>query len=344
MLRPVAFVPGSSPDTSSSFFHPGYHGNSLHSTEDEGVQIRKFYEDTISNVSTSSSQRDTSPKRILTSNNDVQRSPTLKPKLSLAEFLKCAAENDVSIISKYVAAGFDLDAEDLFGWTALMCAAQRGSFETIRLLALSGADYRKANRKNQTAKDLALITGVTMSSTHANVIAYLTELEKYTSFDAMEAELSNEPDGSQESQPSKPFFCPTCGVTFHETTTADHQTSILHQLNTGSQPTRTLYGLSEFNIGFRMLKKAGWDSEKGLGVDQTGRKFPLATVFKRNRHGLGHGQSMKETPRVTHYPHLLEAGKKDRKPDVCITRQEMNTKEMAARQQNMRLRRELNGL
>ena len=92
-------------------------------------------------------------------------------------------------------------------------------------------------------------------------------------------------------------------MTFEQTTPEEHQTSILHQLHSGHAPPRTVYGLPESNVGFRLMRKGGWDSEKGLGVEGTGRKYPIPTVFKRNRRGLGGGAA--ESARVTHYPHLM---------------------------------------
>lgn len=48
-----------------------------------------------------------------------------------------------------------------------------------------------------------------------------------------------------------------------------------------------------------MLEKMGWDSSKGLGPQSEGRMEPVATVFRRDKTGIGH---RKETPRITHFP------------------------------------------
>ena len=164
MLRPVVFISSSTSDTPSSFLqNNSSHRNDIQNREDEGLEIRKFYEDTISTEFNPLFQRHisssprllTSPKR-KTQLSQERRTPKLK--LSLSDFFRSAAENDVSKISAFISAGFDLDAEDMFGWTAQMCAAQIGSFEALRLLVLSGADYKKTTKKNQSAKDLVMLS------------------------------------------------------------------------------------------------------------------------------------------------------------------------------------------
>ena len=48
-----------------------------------------------------------------------------------------------------------------------------------------------------------------------------------------------------------------------------------------------------------MLKKMGWQEQKGLGKHKNGPLQPLKTQLKRDRKGLGKGKKLEK--RVTHF-------------------------------------------
>ena len=99
-------------------------------------------------------------------------------KPSVNGLLLSAADNDMRRLTHYVSTGFDLNSTDMFGWTALHCAAQKGSFETVQLLIHSGADFTRKNSRQQSAADLASV------SHHDAIASYLRELEdNYEVFD-----------------------------------------------------------------------------------------------------------------------------------------------------------------
>lgn len=52
------------------------------------------------------------------------------------------------------------------------------------------------------------------------------------------------------------------------------------------------------NIGYQILKDTGWTESQGLGREGVGRKYPLKTVLKRDKKGLG---SEKQRAKVTHF-------------------------------------------
>ena len=56
--------------------------------------------------------------------------------------------------------------------------------------------------------------------------------------------------------------------------------------NSSSQKTDTSF-ISSDNIGFKLLVKAGWEQNTGLGKHRNGIVNPIETVVKRNRLGLG---------------------------------------------------------
>lgn len=96
---------------------------------------------------------------------------------------------------------------------------------------------------------------------------------------------------NKDSSASKPItdssvmFCDSCKEYF-EGSKDDHVTTPLHlfRLNYRSN---VYYGIPESNKGYQMLKNLNWNSEKGLGKHEQGRHYPLPTILKTNRQGLG---------------------------------------------------------
>jgi G-patch domain len=47
------------------------------------------------------------------------------------------------------------------------------------------------------------------------------------------------------------------------------------------------YGISPDNVGFQLLRKAGWQPGAGLGAESQGRRMPLEQSQQKGRQGLG---------------------------------------------------------
>ncbi|KAI9003210.1 hypothetical protein BC832DRAFT_593285 [Gaertneriomyces semiglobifer] len=98
-----------------------------------------------------------------------------------------------------------------------------------------------------------------------------------------------------------PFFCPICERTVHNMPVELHNESITHQLakadreyqgqpaegNQVSNRRRGVYALNEDNIGFKLLRGAGWTPDTGLGAEEQGRLAPIRASMKQDRLGLG---------------------------------------------------------
>merc|ERR1719471_1502042 len=48
-----------------------------------------------------------------------------------------------------------------------------------------------------------------------------------------------------------------------------------------------------------MVRNDNWDPDSGLGKDSEGKLYPVKTVLKRDRKGLGESEALK--PKVTHF-------------------------------------------
>eukprot|EP00736_Rhodelphis_marinus_P011507 Rmarinus@m.12690 len=97
------------------------------------------------------------------------------------------------------------------------------------------------------------------------------------------------------------IFCSACNESFSPEDQLGHLGSTLHAFNShvGSRPPRHNIHIPSNNVGYQLLQRAGWDAEKGLGIDEQGRMEPVPTTLKIDRKGLGKG---KQESRVTHFP------------------------------------------
>ena len=113
-------------------------------------------------------------------------------------------------------------------------------------------------------------------------------------------------------------YCDACGREYLGTE-ADHLTNLSHLVRltnffefpeimnfevrvNRTNPTHSGFFIPEWNAGFKLLRKAGWGGESGLGrraqvslfriranenLNFQGTKYPVKTILKRNRAGLG---------------------------------------------------------
>ncbi|XP_077494225.1 G patch domain and ankyrin repeat-containing protein 1 homolog isoform X1 [Amblyomma americanum] len=263
-----------------------------------GECAKRFYEDVVSQPSTSSADTHrpvTSPGvGSECSNNGRRPSPTRARAVKVSEYFTAAQRNDLSELKRCLLAGVDVDATDVFGWTALMCASCDGAERSVRYLLNKGANKHLKNTQGRTAVELAARQG------HVNVVELLCKPEKLDRAEKASdvSKTSREAPGSDSEE-----FCSVCGRPFSSAEMKAHETSIVHQFNLrlGRSPSSTHYEIPENNAGFQMLLGMGWNRDRGFGPREQGRKFPVKTVLKRDRSGLGVEPS---APRVTHFgPH-----------------------------------------
>jgi len=75
-----------------------------------------------------------------------------KPDVSLRD---AAERGDISTVRQLLVSGYDVNARDEGGGTALHAAAFRGDVEMIKLLIVKGADINVADRDGDTPLDFA---------------------------------------------------------------------------------------------------------------------------------------------------------------------------------------------
>lgn len=232
-----------------------------------------------------------------------------------------AQKNNVAGLNALLPSSYNINMTDQYGWTPLMSAAYAGALDVVKFLLNHRADVSLRDKSGNTCLSLARRQG------HLAVVQAITEGHK-------ESGVQGQPSGAGHFE----FFCDSCKQTFRNTSREQHATSTIHLFSCRTQTTiPTVYSIPASNRGYQILVKGGWDREKGLGPEGSGHKFPLKTVLKRDREGLG-GPS-REKPRVTHFnPHSLKLKRTRRK-----TSSRCNRDAALAREQRKEraLRREL---
>lgn len=208
--------------------------------------------------------------------NPVIQEPTTS---LICKFLTAAQNNNVDSLTEiYTKCPNILNSVDSFGWTALMCASQSGAKDSVKCLLDWKADVGFKDQTNRTAISVA------KSQSIVNLIMEYSD---------------DQPETENDIQKHfEDIHCSSCNVNFKSNMLKQHDASTLHIFHGGKRKHRTYYGIPENNRGYQLLLRTGWNQEKGLGPDGSGTKFPIKTVLKTDRHGIG---ASKDIAKVTHF-------------------------------------------
>ncbi|CAD5229097.1 unnamed protein product [Bursaphelenchus okinawaensis] len=282
----------------------------------DGNEVRSFYESV-----TSCSTTKVPHQKAVKSTHNVGIKQTVISKsadnngLSVSDrdvrlFLKAVNDNDLIKAQEYLDKGVDVNSKDSFNWTALMIAAAEGHKEMVKMLIENGADDEYSNGKFDAVK-LAREKG------HRKLANWIIGFRDHL----------DEPCSSTS---NRELYCELCGLTY---TDSNHANSIVHIVNLEQKPDRVFaYDIPMSNIGFRILKRKGWTEESGLGKDGEGRQYPIRTMLKRDRKGLG----VERLPmKVTHF------GKHDLASVKTVEKKKMgHAKEMRKKMEEKKKREE----
>ncbi|XP_002733271.1 G patch domain and ankyrin repeat-containing protein 1 homolog [Saccoglossus kowalevskii] len=257
-----------------------------------GEDARNFYESVISEPS-SSTNVDSKRTSNKTNGQLKRRSRRRTNRAAIVQafhtdgrlvdtFLCSAQHGELDKLKICLERGCDIDARDRFSWTALMCATYSGQNHIVEYLIRLGADKKLVNSKGQTALDLAV------KANHRKIIDMLSG----------DAERTTQSATTRKKQ-NKRFWCEICKTEYIESDKKEHEHSTVHLFNSNHKSLPTQYYLPESNKGFQIMVKDGWDKEQGLGPGGSGSKFPVKTILKRDRQGLGLDKDKKA--RVTHF-------------------------------------------
>ncbi|XP_059204360.1 G patch domain and ankyrin repeat-containing protein 1 [Centropristis striata] len=196
--------------------------------------------------------------------------------------LRCAHEGDISALKDLLSKGVDINFQDTYFWTAIMCASWSGQRAAVKLLLHHGAAWvGVVDTQGRDAKDLALEAG------HSEV------LEAFESYGR-----SPKRDSRSSSSASPPQWCGVCRSEYR-CSLSSHLSSTLHQFSLRRAPPTPYYCLPPSSNSYKMMVRCGWKPGTGLGPEGEGPQQPVPTVLKRDQEGLGYGQTKRA--KVTHF-------------------------------------------
>ncbi|XP_056264468.1 G patch domain and ankyrin repeat-containing protein 1 [Pseudoliparis swirei] len=196
--------------------------------------------------------------------------------------LRCAHEGDSSGLKDLLSKGVDINVQDTYFWTAVMCASWSGQSAAVRLLLRHGAAWvGVVDTRGRDAKDLALEAG------HNEV---LEELESYG--------RSPHRDTPSDCSAAPAQWCAVCRSEYSDGLSS-HESSTLHQFSLRRAPPTPYYCLPPSSNSYKMMVRCGWKPGSGLGPEGEGPQQPVPTVLKRDQTGLGFGHTKRA--KVTHF-------------------------------------------
>lgn len=296
------------------------------------ISACELYEDVLRMPSTSSRKQNARPSvseaklRFRTSDRRIAT-------FDKVNFFKAAQNNDIQTLNKMFLNSLNVNVTDEFGWTALMMVSYEGYLDIVKLLIRSGAEIDVEDRQKNTAITLAT------KRDHSNVVTFLEKTLKLRKSEIVNLS-SDEDEALKQEQPIQ-IHCDECQINYEKSKEKEHLSSTLHRFyETKSHKFNRHFGIAESNVGFQMMLRQGWNRDSGLGAEQNGVMYPIKTILRKSRSGLGVRQP--RTAKVTHFKAFdRDAIKADRAPPVQIitTKKQIKADKLKNQRKNRYLRK-----
>ncbi|OWF52741.1 G patch domain and ankyrin repeat-containing protein 1 homolog [Mizuhopecten yessoensis] len=302
-----------------------------------------FYKDIISSHSGKSKDRNSSgqsddtsleqvnPKRHKRGQLELCKQPSNMlvqcQNLNVGTFLTSSQNGDLARVEACLTAGVDVNSQDRFGWTALMCAACSGQRRVVKQLLGSGANTHLTASGGKTAASIASDAG------HCGIMKLISDFD-LSKREVIDGRTRSSSTGTNDLEVHT-FYCDVCKQDIKEASQTHHQTSTVHLFNKKVKAKPHSFLEHSRNKGYQIMRRTGWDGEKGLGSEGQGQKFPVKTVIKKDRACLGSDRS-KEKAKVTHFgPRDISAVKRN----VHVTERKMSARTLSKRAQKAKERK-----
>lgn len=219
--------------------------------------------------------------------NKLSKKPEVKFKAQ--DIFVTAQSGDVSEVTAILVNEPTLvNDRDEYGWTPLMISTQAGHVSVVSLLVEHGANIYIKDKAGNSALTLAK-----KQNNHSIVDILLAVKSSQRKRD------KNKPDIVKNIRPvsESNHYCDICKNNYKNR--VEHVSSTVHNFNVSKMCKHKLvYGIPMSNKGYQLMIKKGWNEESGLGPHGSGQKFPVKTVLKRDRKGIGIVTNLKA--KVTH--------------------------------------------
>lgn len=196
--------------------------------------------------------------------------------LSDSDLFNAVQDNNVDIISTVLENDPNkVNTKDEFGWSLLMIACQANSVETVKELLKHNADISIRDKAGNSATSLVIKNkNFLLADIFLCRNKEIDEEEKIMHRNIKRKRRKNE------------YICEVCDNKVYPDK-SEHLSSTTHNINAsrGIKPT-ACYKIPESNRGYQIMLKGGWTRE-GLGPDGSGKMYPIRTVQKIDKKGLG---------------------------------------------------------
>ncbi|CAH0401024.1 unnamed protein product [Chilo suppressalis] len=228
-----------------------------------------------------------------------------------------SAENDdIDTIKQALDASPDkIKILDDYGWNLLMIACQANSINVVKELLSRGIDTSVRDKAGNSAQSLIIKN---KNYELADILLSYRDRRKN------ESARTFAPNPDEEIMD---FICETCNIKV-TANRKNHLSSTEHNLNLSKgKKIPTNFKIPESNRGFQIMLKVGWDKESGLGPQGNGPKYPIKTVQKQDRKGLGHSKNLsgsienKEIVKFKNRRKMINNHKNNRNIEVNFRRQ-----------------------
>lgn len=170
-----------------------------------------------------------------------------------------------------------LNIIDEFGWSLLMIACQANSIETVQELLKRGIDTSVRDKAGNSAQSLVI------KSKNVILADILMEHSK-------QKRLKNETvtiNKQRNKRLKQKYQCEICDNKLYDDK-EEHLSSTIHNINASKgRKAPVNFVIPESNKGFQLMLRFGWNKEDGLGPNGSGKKYPIKTIQKNDKLGLG---------------------------------------------------------
>ncbi|XP_049876404.1 G patch domain and ankyrin repeat-containing protein 1 homolog [Pectinophora gossypiella] len=186
-----------------------------------------------------------------------------------------AQNNDTQILTRILDRSPDkINAVDDYGWSLLMIACQANSIEVVQELLSRDVNTSIRDKAGNSAQSLVI-----KNKNLALVDLLLAHKKKKTEIETQKEEY--------KVKLKEEYDCDICNKTYPDK--QEHLSSTIHNINASKgKKIPASYVIPASNRGYQLMLKEGWDRQSGLGPEGSGKLYPIKTVLKKDRKGIGH--------------------------------------------------------